>query len=514
MHDYIPIFHRQSFTSAVAQQGLDCTTPLLVYAIIALAAGCHPDPTVRSCQQSWFDEAKSLYAATGHSPDHPLETLQAAACILLQALITAEHSTAWLVLGKAWRQAVALGFHRMDGGNPVAMPGVTPPTLSTKAGNTQDWRRLEQCRRVVWMLFMLDRGMCFPIGLTHAIDDRQLRINLPMTNDVFQGSDVLETSQAQEQPLLFTHNYRRMLSLIQNRTRRNQNLDDRNPWHYLVLAYMLLGRIMEHLHSPEYGLDDDDTDHTWQSERQELEQDLGQTRLVLPRWATELAASSYTDFKQVVWLKVVMNVNTVLLDHRPAIPKQQHQQHNNPSAADRDTDGTGSWQHCVAAACNTALLIREASRVSTDLVVNPHIAAPIFTCGRVLVIEHLKNNTNNHTSGHKRHSSSNSNSLLQTDLEVLFLIFDRMSEAFGGVGNKFRDGLLYHLGRSPAELMAIKQGGSRQLLTSCGTWPQQQNQNMVMGGSDSGADQEDYNRDGGMRMRYDNGGMVMDTSPS
>ncbi|KAK3319552.1 fungal-specific transcription factor domain-containing protein [Cercophora scortea] len=434
-HDYLPLLHRQTFTQAVSTEGLITTSPLLLYSIMAITAQTHPDPAIRSQRNKWFEKAKVLYAATGHAPKQPLETLQAAACILLHALIVSEYSTAWLVLGMAWRQAVAMGFHRIDAASPLNL--TDPPPSAT------DWRELEQRRRIVWVLFMLDRSMCFPIGLTHAIDARKLRIHLPLSDDVFQNVD-------QPPPPAEPIRHPPTVSTLLGHFESHPTIDVPRT-HYLLLAYLLLGAIVEHMYSPEYDLHD----AAHESERAALEHDLAQTRLVLPRSATDLSAASYATFKHVVWLNIVMNLNTVLLFHRPSLP---------------NAGSDNSWQLCVAAARNVARVIREASRVSTELLINPHVAAPIFTCGRILVVEYLIPSGAPHA-GPGLNGVKTSDPELRADLEVMLLIFDRLGEAFEGVGRKFRLGLLYHLRQELSCVQAIKDGGSRELLTTCGKWP-------------------------------------------
>ena len=200
------------------------------------------------------------------------------------------------------------------------------------------------------------------------------------------------------------------------------------------------------MHSAEHDQDDRD------AELECLEECLSQVRLSLPRSATDLATASHTDFPGVVWLNVLMDVNTVFLFHRPQ------------RGGEAGAGPASRWQHCLAVARNTAAVIRSASRISTDLLMNPNIAAPIFTCARVLVIEHLLPPAS-------PDPSPSASAALRADLDVLLLFFDRLSEAFGGVGNKFRNGVLYHLQQSAESAREIKARGSRELLTSCGKWP-------------------------------------------
>lgn len=181
---YLPLFHQESISKAVTSGELASRCPLLVYSVIALAARAHPDPKIRKDQPSWFSMAKALYESSHHTPEPALETLQAAICIVMQALTIGEHPTAMFVLSRAWRQVVTLGFHQLDSASSNVRPGLTLPA-------TSDWRETEQRRRIVWALYILDRGMYFPAGLTHTIDDRQLRLCLPMDEATFQESETV-----------------------------------------------------------------------------------------------------------------------------------------------------------------------------------------------------------------------------------------------------------------------------------------------------------------------------------
>ncbi|KAK3360413.1 fungal-specific transcription factor domain-containing protein [Lasiosphaeria hispida] len=443
IHCYLPILHRQSYLRSVSTHGAVGSNRLLLFSVIASAAYAHPDPEIRASRQRWYEEAKTLYEQTSHKPDHALETLQAAACIALQALTHGEHSTAVLVVGKAARQATTIGLHQSDSPTRLVLSGVTLPT-------TDDWCQAEQRRRVIWALFILDRGICFPVGLPHAIDDRHLRLCLPMAEDLFQGS---EAPPEPSETVFFSHDLKRLIAALRDEARRKSH----NPSHYLILAYLLLGHIVGHMFSPDYNQDD----AARRSERDELEQHLTQTRLMLPRCATDLAAARYQDFKYVVWLNVLMNVNTVLLHHQPQRGGIEVADEAAPGIA--DDGGSSSWQHCVAAAHNTALLVREACRVSTDLLMNPHVSAPIFTCSRILVVEYLLSSAK----GQRQQRSP----ALRSDLEVMMLMFDRLHEVYGGVFQKFRVGLLYHLHQEEYCVRAVKACGSRGLLRCCGDWP-------------------------------------------
>jgi hypothetical protein len=443
----LPIFSEERLAEALRKATTTQTTsdsPLL-YAFAALVAGNHPSTDVKSQQQAWFKKAKHLYEQTSHIPHDPLHTLQAAACIVLHALVVGDFSAAWLVMGKAWRQTVALGLNQMD-------------SLSTNQnGPTAGWRELEERRRTIWSLFILDRGICFPMGLAHTIDERQLRVNLPMDENTAQSTDPPPKDVAS---VLFTPNLRKLLSLVGGASQQSSP----NVYHYLIISYLLLGRIVEHMYRPEADGDDEDDAEQDRSMLESLQQDVSHMRLMMPRAATEIASAAHPNCIYVVWMNAIMNVNTIFLFHRT--PRRLER----PQGCNDDTESSGcsaasNWQICVAVAKKTAQLIREASLVSTDLLVNPNISAPVYTCARILAIEHLLCSSPREIEGRAPRSTG-----LLADLQVFLLLFDRLSESFTGVGAKFRYRVLDLLEQGPEHAREMKAAGSKTLRDNCLQW--------------------------------------------
>lgn len=451
-HFYFPLFHRQSMMELVDTGELAQNCPLLLFAIMALAAKFHPEPSVRVLQASFYEKSRALYEATTHLPEQPLQTLQAAACITHYAFSVGDHSDAALTIGKAWRQTVSLGFHHLDTPSRLVLPGVTAP-------DTDKWREKEQRRRALWVMFIMDRSMCFKAGLVHTIDDRQISVFLPMHEDFFQNS---ETPPDMQNAVLYPHNSKAFINTLKTIVRSNT----RCMMQFIILAHSLMGRISEHMFSPVFG--QDDPQHL--DEREQLEQNLAEMRLMLPRYATDLPAAYREDFRHVIWLRMTMDVNTISLHHRPQ-PGHQSGAHVGSSVTDSSTATVQEdrWQHCVVAAQSTVSLIREASAITTDLLMNPFLVASIFTSARILVIEYvLSAPTGDALDADLPRCQRTA---LRDQLEVMVLIFERLSEAFGGVMDKFRVGLLHQLNSDAASIRAVKAGGTRGLLESCGKWP-------------------------------------------
>lgn len=430
-YKYLPILHKPTLMSKL-QSGDYADSHLLLFSIMAVSSSAHPDRAIQRQQTPWYNHARNLFTQAAHTLSSPFQAVVSAAFIIFQSIIATEYSAAWTTLGDAWRLAVMAGFNLQDAAAQTVRHALGPSPC-------RGWVEREECRRAVWVLFVCDRGMCFPIGLTHAIDDRQMRLDFPMSEDRFQA--VVEPDG--REPLQYTHNLDRLITLVQTRARAKTA----TPLQFIVLAYIFLGRVSECI----YALDDDDAQE--QKKRLDaLTSHLLRIRLMLPRSATDLAAAPSADFSSVVWLNVVLAAATILLHHRALLPGQTLSGPN---------DLATNWPHCVAAARGTVATIRDAARSSTEFVVNPHLSAKLFTCGRVLVMEYLCPSTTKTRDG-----------ALRDDLEVLFATFERLREALKGVGSKFRNGLLFYMREDERHVLESKAGGSRGLLNTCERWPQ------------------------------------------
>jgi hypothetical protein len=178
----LPCFHKTTLLGEVKSQEIQKQAPFLVYAIISMSAKVHSNPDIQAYRDEWFNQAKALYELTQRDTLPGLRVIQTGICIAFHASKLGQYSTAWLSLGKAWRQACALSLNRLDdeaGGR----FGLGPPPKSSL--------EKEEYRRTLWSLFILDRSQSWPIGWPHGIDDRQYMVNLPIGERRFQSAATL-----------------------------------------------------------------------------------------------------------------------------------------------------------------------------------------------------------------------------------------------------------------------------------------------------------------------------------
>lgn len=439
---YMPIFHRQTLMSAIESQGIQGVPPVLLFSIIAVSSSAHPDSRIRQSQRIWYEEAKSRVSKDIQLSHHVLQTLQAAVLVVYLGLALVDYSPCIVILGEAWRKTVAIGHSY---GN--SLRKMIVESLGTQEKAT--WIEREEIIRTSWMLFIMDRAMCFPIGLMHAIDDRRMTIELPMSEYDFQSANEPVSRHSSR----FSHNLGKLISTI----RDNSLHGVANQLQYIILVYTLIGRVSEALDAA-----DDEEERIERIES--LCNHLIEIRLMLPRSATELSFASYDEFTQVLWLNIALSTCTILLHQRPL--------HEGESLDDTGTELANNWPLCVAAARASIAVLRDASRVSIDFVSNAHIPCLLFSSCRILMNEYFC------PSKHQREAGSADGGQLpmgrdpkvREDLKVIASTYARMKEEWPALGKKFGKGMYFYLHQGAEFARKSKVAGARSLVGVCDNW--------------------------------------------
>lgn len=449
IYQFVPVLHKQKLITAVKASDVTAAPDVLLFALAAIAARHHPDPRVRERKDSWFNEARTLIAKYMHSREQSLPTVQASTLIIYQATVDTEFSTVWIMLGEAWRKAVAIGWGQCDGSEGIRMPamGIDVP---------MSWIEMEEIRRVVWVLYLNDRGVCSTVGLEHAIDDRRLRVNLPMADDLFQDSSANSDEPANMDPIQYSQDIGRFITSVQTKCRKKTA----TTFQLIILSYVLLGRITELLHSLDFDYDEQEP------QLQVYIDHLVRMRLMLPYSAADIAGARSEDFAHVVWLNLVMSICTIHLHHRALKEGETLQGQNTLSKL---------WPHCVSAGKATVAMIRDASRSSTSALMNAHISSFIFLSGRILVIEYFCPSNPASASGSEASlavSTKSRDPQLRRDLETVLMVLTHMRDSMNNVGQKFYKGFVFWLQNGETIAPQGKALGSKRLLHTCERWPE------------------------------------------
>ncbi|KAF2679306.1 hypothetical protein K458DRAFT_117781 [Lentithecium fluviatile CBS 122367] len=431
-----PCFHKASFLAEVQSQHLQTQSPLLSYAICAVAASFHPDPAVKSRQNDWYEQAKFLYEFTGRDVDPALRTIQAVLCLVFHAYTKGDFSSCWLFLGKAWRQIAAMAMNRIDSTAVVMAVGRKDEGIEKQSSYGRiDWEgktaiEWEECRRTLWLLFMMDRTQSWPTGWAHAIDERHFKIDIPVTETVFQAmTPDMDPSTIKNEP--FSKN---LNTLIGSATKAKQHS---NLFHYLIIAHVLLGRITELIHS----LHESPDSPEYAQQCDELDASLVKLRLSLPRSATSVIEAQSEERGHVIWLNIILNSMSILINYRTA-------------GLSSTKPSSELFALAVSAAKSTTSIIKDAARIDVSLLLSAHIASSIYMACCVLVI-------------HWRLTGDPS---CKEDIELFELVFERMNDVFSIMGIKFKLALKRDLERKKEDIEMLRDTGFRGLLADCSKW--------------------------------------------
>lgn len=117
-------------------------------------------------------------------------------------------------------------------------------------------------------------------------------------------------------------------------------------------------------------------------------------------------------------------------------------------------DAANQFTLAVTAARNTAQVVKDASRISIDLLLSSHIGGALYVAVCVLVIQWRLTNDDS----------------LRDEIDLFRLVFERMDDVFSFLGLKFKYALEHDLKRSEADLKSLQERGFRGLLADCSKW--------------------------------------------
>lgn len=275
-----------------------------------------------------------------------------------------------------------------------------------------------------------DDPLCRPTGWPNAINELQFKVDIPIADSLFQMLDP-DTEIIPHANTVFTRN---LNSLINASSSGKGPL---NLFQYIAIAYVLLGRISELIHSLHHQPDTAE----YAEECRELDSLIVKFRLSIPRYALSILEAPAAERGEVVRLNIILNTMAILLHYRCAggVPV---------------ADAPSQFALAVAAARNTTQIVRDAARLSIDLLLSAHIGSSLYIAACVLIIQWR-------TTGDES---------LKKDIELYVLVFERMNEVFMLLGWKFKLALEHDLGRDEASIMRLRDRGFKGLLADCSQW--------------------------------------------
>ncbi|GAA6046924.1 hypothetical protein JCM3770_003432 [Rhodotorula araucariae] len=206
LHTHLPFLHRRRFLYTLHHPASLASPPSqgLIFAVLALAAAYHDSGAVRAQGPVWYGLARQKVDAAInaglHSPLSPagtggrtatftVEMVQALCLLSLVEMGVSDHQRAFLSMGQAVRIAAMLGLHRMDEDRVADRTGamrekrLRPPALHPLP---TDAVLLEECRRTMCTVYVLDRFESATVGWPAAIAEGDVRVLLPCADELFE----------------------------------------------------------------------------------------------------------------------------------------------------------------------------------------------------------------------------------------------------------------------------------------------------------------------------------------
>jgi hypothetical protein len=210
-----------------------------------------------------------------------------------------------------------------------------------------------------------------------------------------------------------------------------------NVFCYVIVAHVLLGRVSELVYSPHNASDSLE----YYENCTELDNTIVKFRLSLPRPASSVLEAPPANRSHVAWLHVILNTMTILLHYQSNTSVSVH-------------DAASQFTLAVIAARNIAQIVKDASRISIDLLLSAHIGSSLYVAACVLVIQW-------------RFTGDCS---FKEEIDLFALVFERMDEVFSFLGLKFKIALEHDQQKSMEELQRLRERGFRGMLADCTKW--------------------------------------------
>ena len=231
---------------------------------------------------------------------------------------------AWMSVGRASRMVLMMGLNRVDGIGLDVKQCLPPP---------KDWTEREERRRTFWMAYCVDRYASIGTGWPMTIDERDIKTNLPASEESY------ESCKAQKTPPL-------------RESMTQEQVASLSPLAGVVYISHFFGLNITHLHRPEPNDGEDDLQGPFWRRHRSMDNILLNTIMSLP---SHLRLPAGVRNPNIVFLNFALHTSTVCL-HQAAIFKAEKNQLP-PSVIEQ------SRARCILAASEIASVMRLTSHI-------------------------------------------------------------------------------------------------------------------------------------------------------
>ncbi|KAJ8112441.1 hypothetical protein OPT61_g5187 [Boeremia exigua] len=179
-HRLLPSVHMDSFMAKLSDDMISLSSGPFLWVIIALYCSCDKSEPMQAQYCSWMKMAheKLELMSTARVQSNTTNMLQASIWMVFDAYCRGDVTNAWLLLGRTAQLTSALGLNRIDSKRRT-------PRMEYEV-NSRSAIELEECRKCIWCLGLLDCVIASVNGLALSVDDRYFHVDFPLPDDEFQ----------------------------------------------------------------------------------------------------------------------------------------------------------------------------------------------------------------------------------------------------------------------------------------------------------------------------------------
>lgn len=321
VHPSIPMIHRPRYLAAM-NLAPNMRPPIcLRYIMWCLASTC--SEKYGSLTEIFYHRAKK-YAYLDEMKGHGESMITLAHCqawllISMHEFKCMHFPRAWLTVGRAARAAQMMMLHRLDGTGLDVKQCLAPP---------RDWTEREERRRTFWMAFCQDRYASIGTGWPMTIDERDIKTNLPASDEAFEKSRPEST-----------------ISL--ERALKPGGVNRISPMSSVIVMATLFGHNLHHLHRPTPEDMDDNLDGAFWKRHRKLEEILTNITLTLPDY---LRLPGGLPDPNVIFMNMAIHTSVICLHQAAIFKAERNRLPPNVSSESR--------VRCVSAATETARIMK------------------------------------------------------------------------------------------------------------------------------------------------------------
>lgn len=179
-HFFLPCIHQKTFVDRIKQGSASITSSPLLWTVLAVGSAAHHKYEVQALQKPWLSRARTLLDRSISHSTSPTQTLQTAVWMAFLAISFAELTDAWFLIGTACRLANLLRLDRMDSSRAKQLISMCP--------RPRHAIEVEEQRKAIWSLFLLERWLAYLGGFILSLDERNFQVAYPLDDRVFQST--------------------------------------------------------------------------------------------------------------------------------------------------------------------------------------------------------------------------------------------------------------------------------------------------------------------------------------